>query len=491
MAARSRTIAPATVLALGVALGQGVVWFFGGIVTAVIVVCLGAWLCRYASKGRGALAIAVILGVLSSIPAVIREPTLVSGSDVVIAGTVDGPVRRRVPGEVSFDVVSSMTHNPARIRCRVVDLPWRNSAHLETGDLVWLRGSCTSVHRPFNPFSWEGWLWRRGVQAECKVRYLSRQEHHGFRWIQRARNAILERVREAAGDSRGTALLLSMALGYQDLLSAPVERAFMKLGLTHLLVVSGYQVSLVFGCLVSLLSLAAGIIGTRILSRSAITVIGFAAALGYVCLIGLEMSAVRALIAAGCVCGQLLTERGGKFSQRWGFALLCMQLIWPWCVYEIGVVLTFSALLGIGVGAASDTRHKIISYAWVTFVVWVFTSCVVVLWSGAFSPLGVLINFLLAAPWSILNCTVGMIGVGLAFGRIPGAGELLGVVAWINTAISQLLIDVSEYPLAGGTFELLASRIVIAAALTATAGYITVRSVMIRRETLEWSRGGR
>lgn len=487
--ARIRTTAPAAILALGVAAGQGIVWFCGGVPAAIIVACLGAWLWKCAPKGRGGLAVAIILGALATIPLVVEDRAPLSGTDVVIGGRVEGLVRRRSPGEVTFEVVSRTTHMLGRIRCRAIDLPWRNSADLQAGDFVWIRGSCKAVERPANPFSWQGWLWRRGVGSECRARYISKPEHVHISWLQRARNEILERARAVAGDTRGTALLLSMALGYQDILSAPVERAFMTLGLTHLLVVSGYQVSLVFGCIVSILSITAGLVGKRILSRSFMMVVAFVAAAGYVCLIGAEMSSVRALIAAGCVCGQLLTERGGRFSQRWGLALLCMQLIWPWCVYEIGVVLTFTALLGIGVGSSGEQRHRLISYAWVTLVVWTFTSCVVVLWSGAFSPMGVIVNFILAAPWSILNCTVGMIGLSLALIGVPGGGELLHIVVWINTIISQALITIADYPFSGFTFEMWAHRALAGGVLLLVAALCITRSMIVRRQTLDWDRG--
>jgi predicted membrane metal-binding protein len=122
-------------------------------------------------------------------------------------------------------------------------------------------------------------------------------------------------------DERGVSLLLSMALGYRDVLSPSVEQAFSSLGLTHLLVVSGYQVSMVFGFVMAIAVMLVPRASVFRYWREGCTAIGLMVASVYVVLIGAEMSAARALIAAAFVCAERVCESRSGFAQRWSVAL--------------------------------------------------------------------------------------------------------------------------------------------------------------------------
>jgi ComEC/Rec2-related protein len=275
-----------------------------------------------------------------------------------------------------------------------------------------------------------------------------------------------------------------MALGYHDVLSPTVEGAFQSLGLTHLLVVSGYQVSLVFGCIVTLASRIGSRLSLGRYARVLITGSGFLCAALYVLLIGAEMSAVRALIAAGCVCAHILTETGARFAQRWGIALFVMQMVWPWCILEIGVILTFAALLGIGLGVQLGEGHSVRTYLLVTVAAWVCTSLVVVCWSGSFSAMSLILNFVLAAPWSMLNCTAGILGLVLLLGNVPGGEVILHVVSWINFHLAEWLIGMRDLPFASFS---LSGGLRIGASLALGS----ILCVLLVRSCLTWNRTGR
>jgi ComEC/Rec2-related protein len=249
----------------------------------------------------------------------------------------------------------------------------------------------------------------------------------------------------------------------------------MRLGLTHLLVVSGYQVSLMFGFVFSLLSYLIGIIRYGgLYMRGGVAIVAFIFAALYVSFIGAEMSSIRALIAAACVCLTVVTERVTSFAQRWGVALLFMQLIWPWCFFDIGVILTFAALLGIGLGSEFGVSSRLWSLVSVTFCVWVMTSLVVIVWQGTVSPVGLLLNLTLAAPWSIANCVVGLIGLLALLLGIPGAAYPLKLLSWINSYLAEMALIISESRYSG--FELSSvSRVVIAGIMVTLAIAIIAR----------------
>lgn len=472
-----RSYAPAVWLALSVGMGQIAVWLCGEIWSGALAACCGLTLLVSLRFGRGFLLVGLLLGILTAYPALFSHIYLAEAPDAVILGEISSPPRRPRPGEIVFELTTIGDSKSVRLRCRAIDLPWRNAAELQEGDIVSVRGSIRPVERPLNPLSWGGWLWRNGVAGECKARFVSRALDRAPPFLSRIRAYVLDLVRDRVGDNRGSALFLSMALGYHDILSPTVEGAFQALGLTHLLVVSGYQVSLVFGLVVRLASL----IGTRLsLGRHArLWIMGaaFLCALLYVLLIGAEMSAVRALIAAGCVCAHLLTETGARFAQRWGIALFVMQMVWSWCILEIGVILTFAALLGIGLGVQLGAGRQVSTYLWVTVAAWVCTSFVVVCWSGSFSVVSLLLNFLLAAPWSMLNCTAGFVGLLLLLANIPGGAWILQVVSWVNFYLAELLIYMRDLPLMSFALEG-AWRVAVSLALGASLSSLLLWSAL-------------
>jgi competence protein ComEC len=282
-------------------------------------------------------------------------------------------------------------------------------------------------------------------------------------------------------DERGVSLLLSMALGYRDVLSPSVEQAFSSLGLTHLLVVSGYQVSMVFGFVMAIGVMAVPRTSVFRYWREACTALGLTVAGLYVAFIGAEMSATRALIAAAFVCSERLCESRSGFAQRWCVALLLMQLVWPYCVFDIGVILTFAALAGIGVGASIGGKRKMMTWIMVTCSVWAFTSVVVVAWSGSFSLLSVPLNLVLAAPWSALNCTIGLVSLLGTLAGLPGASYALDLVVCCNSVVSEALTYIAQSPLAGWQ---LADwrRWCTCAALCALSALLGMRAVAAKRE---------
>ena len=424
-------------------------WYLDMLWIGVLLASLGMLVLLLTRRWIGELVAGVLLGLVSTSLMFKERGTVVEASDVSFQGVVRDTPRRSKTGQVVFEVDAQIGGRSALVRCRGVDLPWRNSAYLLAGAKVWIRGSFEPVKKPLSPFSWEGWLWRRGVDAECKALFISRPVSSQFDLIAHVRESLHERSLELVHDERGISLLLSMALGYRDVLSPSVEQAFLSLGLTHLLVVSGYQVSMVFGFVMAIAVMAVPRASVFRYWREGCTALGLMVASLYVSLIGAEMSAARALIAAAFVCSERVCESRSGFAQRWSVALLLMQLLWPYCIFDIGVILTFAALAGIGVGATIGGKRKIMTWIMVTCSVWVFTSVVVVVWSGSFSPFSIPLNLILAAPWSALNCTIGLVILLGALVGLPGASLALDLVVWSNSAVSDVLIWIAQSPLAG------------------------------------------
>ena len=434
-----RAVVPALPVAVGTFLGQGIAWICS--VKTLVLLVTGLGCCVALSRRRfSALLAGVSLGIATGVVASLLHPTPWSGSDVQVLVRVEEPPSRREAGEVTFTGREVLGGERRMLRARSVDLPWRNASLIQRGDVVWVRGSLAPVERPWNPFSWEGWLWRRGVSGEMKAIFVSSAVERAPTVLDSVRERIRARVAAITDDRRGGALFLSMALGERDVLSRHVEETFKALGLTHLLVVSGYQVSLVFGVIFAMCLWMSAIVRPTLALRHCATWCAFIGAGGYVALVGAEMSSVRALIAAACLCVALVIDRRHRFAQRWATALLMIQVVYPWALFDIGVLLTFAALGGIGVGSVLGGRRTIASVVWVTVSVWLFTSLITIVWTGSVSFAGLLLNLVLAGPWSVLNCTVGVVGLVLTTLHQPTGEWVVWMVGRINEAVVQVLL---------------------------------------------------
>ena len=481
---------PVLPFAVGVCAAQVAAWVLSPFVAVAVSMVAGS-LCIVRSRRLGGALVGIMVGLSIAGWELVTHPAPIYGSDVQVLVQVEDPPRRRVAGEVVFLGREILGRERRLIRCRAVDLPWRGLSGVSQGDIVWVRGAVLPTSRPLNPFSWDAWMWRRGVSGEMKVLFASEAVARVSSPLEGLRRWIVDSISEVTGDGRGGALFLSMAFGFRDVLSPPVEGLFMNLGLSHLLVVSGYQVSLVFGfTLAALVWLGRSVRATLGMKRLAIAV-SFVGALLYVVAIGAEMSSVRALLAAVCLCLSLLLQRRHRFAQRLVVTLLCMHLVWPWAIFEIGVLLTFAALSGIGIGSVLGARSSWRSLAWVTVSVWALTSTITVVWNGTFSVSGLLLNLVLAAPWSVLNCTVGVGGLALMLAGLPGARLAVRAVAFTNEVIVSALFWFQG--MVGTPQELsVDERILTACGFLAVSGAIALRaSSAMRRISLQaMVRGG-
>ncbi len=476
-----RSIGPAFPLACGVCLGQLLAWFLPVWTSAYLVVLWGVLLVVAPTLIRRRF-LGVGLGIATALISATLQQPVWSASDTQVLVRIEERPARRVPGEVTFVGREVLGGGSRALRCRAVELPWRHASELERGDVVWVRGAITPLKKPLNPFSWDGWLWRRGVTGEMRALFVSQAVHKETSAVDTLRNAIRSRVARVTDDSRGGALVLSMAFGERDVLSSHVENAFKAVGMSHLLVVSGYQVSLVFGVVYVVCMQVRGLLGAHAALRLFATWCALVCCGGYVLLVGSEMSSVRALMAASCLCVALVLDRAHRFGQRWATALLFMQVVYPWALFEVGVILTFAALAGIGVGSILGGRSVWRSYAWVTVCTWLMTSSVTVVWNGSFSFVGLLLNLALAAPWSIWNCAVG--GGALCLAAVyPSIGEVpLTIVAWGNEVVVAAVLGIvgnaqPHDPLSG------AARWTTAALLVVASAWATWRAVRRAHET--------
>lgn len=439
-----RSRAPALLLAIGVVIGEAAAWFFSDLLlmTAIVVGGVG---CFLAPTCLRILIVTLLLGMTVGIIAIQGFLPSPNAEDAILLMQVREDPRHPRVGEVLLIGSDLMADRSGLIRCRAVDLPWRSASLLQKGDIAWVRARLRAVKRETNPFSWGSSLWRRGIGSECDMRYVSRPVTRVSNLSSLTRERFKEYVIQAGGDRRGIALFLSIGFGFRDLLSKHVEGAFTALGMTHLLVVSGFQVGLVFlwsSYVLRVIARYAVGCGARLWGALG----GVVATAAYVYVIGSEVSVIRAFVAVIMVCLSGMRERSRSFLQRWATALVFVEILWPFSFFDPGVQLTFAALAGIGVGRYLGRRSAFQEWGWIAVCVWLYTTVVLLPRTGTVSLAALVINPLIAGGISILNCMGGIIAVCAHAVGLDSAGVLLSSVAWTNESLAAFIIVLAAAP---------------------------------------------
>lgn len=132
----------------------------------------------------------------------------------------------------------------------------------------------------------------------------------------------------------------ALLLGDKTTLSDSVHRDFARVGVSHLLAISGLHVTLLFGLLGVILRFL------RVAKRVRTVILG-AGAVGYLCLLGFPPSATRAVIMLGVTyVGHLLSEQADSLTSL-GVAGAWIVAATPYAVMDAGFWMSFLAVLGI------------------------------------------------------------------------------------------------------------------------------------------------
>lgn len=356
-------------------------------------------------------------------------------------------LRHRQPGRVDLTARAFLEAHPRRERlaCRAVDLPWRNAGMLREGAVVAARVVLQALPHSKNPFSFERAQQRQGIVLRCRVLHLSPPLSLQQPWWVRVRAALRAHVEQQLGEGERSGLLLSAAFGMRDVLSFSTEEIFRRTGVAHLLVVSGYHVSIVSFSLYSvtywLLTRAPCwrllAIFDLVLPLSAAAALS--GAIGYVVLCGAELSGVRALTALTVVAAAGLWGRSGNGMQAMLAALLLIHALVPGALLQPGVQLTFAALVGLQLAVHGGGGR--LRQAWrAVLLAGCATGVVSMWWFGQLSLIGFVVNLVIAPVLGVLSCAIvplaliaSLLGVAtplmLSAQALLWARDLLGILS--------------------------------------------------------------
>ena len=218
--------------------------------------------------------------------------------------------------------------------------------HLHAGEKI--RFSCTTEEaKNFTPdFDYRLYLAKEGIGSICQKngqleeRLLPDWQGRFFFWIEQNRQRT-EKVLSRALPQPELGLALGLILGGGNFLDKDIEESFKRIGMTHIVAVSGYNILLV----------AAGsffVLGALGLWRRQKLLLGSIIIWVFILFVGAPASAVRAGSMALLFFLALLTGRKASGFFVLILSAFLMLLFNPLLLfYDIGFQLSFLALLGI------------------------------------------------------------------------------------------------------------------------------------------------
>lgn len=365
-----------------------------------------------------------------------------------IEGRVIDTVRYPRPGEVQFGLrvqerASGRSEDGHyKILCRGIYLPWRNSAQLHEGNLIQAKVKINGTGGLVNWY--RHYLSARGYQGTCKVKALAVIDSREEMWSS-LRRKVREKVYLVLGRNERVGLLLATAIGSRDQIGKVTEDAFRFTGLMHLLVLSGFQLTLVFGS-VSLLarrwlgrvSWFRGVCNVNVIS----VVLGLVSVSGLLLLAGLEHSSTRAAVAMLLVALGMWWERRVHLGNTILASLLLLSVMWPSCIFDLGVQLTYAALIGILIGSLD--KNGLQSYLSCSLWCSICTSLVLLSRGQGISIGGFVLNPLLSGICSFVGTQLGLCSLGLLLSGADPYGILASVVVLILEKFKHVIRNLSE-----------------------------------------------
>ncbi len=258
-------------------------------------------------------------------------------------------------------------------------------------------------------------------------------------------------------NNESSGLLMALMLGNKSTMNKTIQESFRQAGLSHIVVVSGLHLSIIIGFVFNLLSIF--IKEKKITAGITIGII-----LLYVVLTGFTYSVIRcAVMNIIYLCSYFVARKQNPFNSL-GFAGLLITLINPLAIGNLGLIMSFSATLGIisveskisgfilgklpkainnkKLGLVKRLVVYIVNCASVSLSATLFTLPVMVFVFESFSVYFLLSNLLVTAiaPVTII---LGIILTVLLY--IPPLSAVANVVAVAESYLCGFIIWVSEF----------------------------------------------
>jgi competence protein ComEC len=278
-----------------------------------------------------------------------------------ITGVVDSVPQRRADGvrfEFALDPRTD-TRLPRR-----VELSWYDLAETPQAAERWSLDVRLRRPRGFaNPGGSDlaGRLLRERIGATGYVKTSRRVEPlAGDAWrrpVLRLRARLADAIRTCLGDRAATGIVVGLAVGLQDAVSAEQWRVLSRSGTSHLMAISGLHIGMVaalFAWLGAACQRWRQRRGAHGCSRDVAVVMGTVAAGGYAALAGASVPTLRTTIMIAAAAALLLRRRETGTLHVLALALVAVLLVDPLAPLASGFWLSFGTVLAIIAGLAGS-----------------------------------------------------------------------------------------------------------------------------------------
>lgn len=192
-------------------------------------------------------------------------------------------------------------------------------------------------------FDYQMYLAKDGISHLCKspkIEVLEKYQDAAYGHLIRLKNNLQDKI-EKLLPAPQSGLLMGLLLGGDDNVSEEVQEDFSKTGLTHIVAVSGYNVTIIAEYLM-LFGIFAGLWRKQAFWLAIFGIILF------VTMVGLPASAVRAGVMGSLILWAMKNGRLGSAQNAIVFAAIIMLLVNPLLLrWDVGFQLSFLATLGI------------------------------------------------------------------------------------------------------------------------------------------------
>ena len=386
------------------------------------------------------------------------------GRDIELVGVVASlphPSERNVRFE--FDVERVLTAH-AVVPRHIVLSWWANTPRdtkpaalpsVGPGERWQLTVRLRRPHGSANPhgFDYEAWMLERDLRATGYVR--TRSGNYRLTpavaapkyWIERARGAIRDRIRDELTDAPYTGVIAALAIGDQRAIPPEQWQTFTRTGVNHLMSISGLHVTMVSGLVYALvygLWRRAPRLALALPAPKAAILGALGGALFYALLAGYAVPAQRTVYMLAVVAAAIWLGRIESASTVLAAALLAVVVIDPWAVLAPGFWLSFCAvaiILYVSLGRVGR-EHWLESWARVQLAV---TLALIPVLLAVFQQVSVVSP--LANAFAIPVVSLGVVPLTL-LGVVDPTGALLQSAHFAMTLCMTLLEWLAGLPAA-------------------------------------------
>lgn len=211
------------------------------------------------------------------------------------------------------------------------------------GDRVLVTGQL-STPAVFDTFSYADYLARQGVFSlmdNTTIEVINKGEGNvAFDYLFRLKNYLIDRVNDALPDPEA-ALLIGILLGNERGISPALNEDFIRVGASHVIAISGFNMALIAG-------LVMGILEKPFKDRKWIaTFIGIIILAIYTLLVGANAAVVRAAIMSSLLVIAPQLNRRTYVPASLAFVVIVMSFINPLILWDLSFQLSFFAVLGL------------------------------------------------------------------------------------------------------------------------------------------------